>query len=186
MELKLPFIMWLIQGIPESIAVVTLGLALLKKKFLLKKALIPGLLQAVILYLVRQFPLPPGFHTVLGLFSLSILFYYFTGINYSRALVLSFFVQTLLGWVEYLIVTPILYLTKVPVETIFARPLFGGMLGLPQVVVLFLLSLAAVRLQQGKGKNGDNTQIHGGKEVLEVCRRSFFTAPGWRKRREGS
>jgi hypothetical protein len=158
--MKLPFVQWLIQGIPECIAVFVLGLALVEKKVLLRKALIPGLIQAIIIFVIRQFPLPSGLHTLVGFFSASFLFLCFAGITYSRALVVSLFVQTALGLSEYIIFSAAAYVFKLSLEAILSRPLLVILIGLPHVFILFFLSFGVARLRKGE-KNRDDIQAQG-------------------------
>ena len=158
--MKLPFVQWLIQGIPECIAVFVLGLALVEKKVLLRKALIPGLIQAIIIFVIRQFPLPSGLHTLVGFFSASFLFLCFAKITYSRALVVSLFVQTALGLSEYIIFSAAAYVLKLSLETIMSRQLLAILIGLPHVFILFFLSFLVVHLRQDE-KSRDDIQAQG-------------------------
>ncbi len=146
--MKLPYIQWLIQGIPECIVAIVLGLALLEKKLVVRKALIPGLIQAIIIFLVRLFPLPFGSHTLIAFISLSFLLSYFSGSNYSKALIVSFFVYTALGLSEFIIVSAASYLLSLPVEIILNKPLLAALVGLPQVFILFFLSFLVVSFSQ--------------------------------------
>ena len=157
--MKLPFVQWLIQGIPECIAVFMLGLALVEKKVLLRKALIP-LIQAIIIFVLRQFPLPSGLHTLVGFFSASFLFLCFAKITYSRALVVSLFVQTALGLSEYIIFSAAAYVLKLSLETIMSRQLLAILIGLPHVFILFFLSFLVAHLRQDE-KNRDDIQAQG-------------------------
>jgi hypothetical protein len=158
--MELPFMQWLIQGIPECIAVFVLGLALVEKKVLLRKALIPGLIQAIILFVIRQFPLPTGLHILVGFFSASFLFLYFAGITYSRALVVSLFVQTTLGLSEYIIFSAAVCVLKLSIEAILSRPLLAILIGLPHVFILFFLSFLVAHLRQDE-KSRDDLQAQG-------------------------
>lgn len=184
--MKIPFIQWLIQGIPECIAVVVLGLAVVERKFLLKKALIPGLILALILFFLRQLSLPYGFHTLFGFFSLSILFSSFARINYSKALVVSFFVYTLLGLTEYIVFTSAVFTLGLPVETLLSKTALTILIGLPQVFIFFLLSFLLVKLNNQKGDKGFINLKINKRRFLSLCRLSFFTAPGWKKIRKES
>jgi len=138
--MKLTLIQWLIQGIPESIAVVLLGFVLLERRLDIKRALIPGLIQALVLYLVRLFNLPFGIHTMVAIISLSVLLLCFTEGRYTKALLISFFVCMALGLSEAVILPAASYLLKIPLEVIFEQPLLFALVTLPQVFVLFVLS----------------------------------------------
>jgi hypothetical protein len=157
--MKLPLIQWLIQGIPECIALVFFGLVLLEKRLNIKKALILGLIQAIIIYLVRLFPLPFGIHTLIAIISLSILLLYSSGGRYSKALIISFFVNMVLGLSELAILPAASYLLNMPLESIFNQPLLFALVSLPQVFVLILIAFL-VNLFHNKRKkhNGKNFQ----------------------------
>ena len=143
--MKLTLIQWLIQGIPESIAMFLLGFVLLESKMEIKKALIPGVIQALILYFVRLFPLPFGIHTMVAIISLSVLLLCFTEARYSKALLISFFVYLVLGLSELMILPVASYLLKTPLDIIFSyldtKPVLFALLGLPQVFVLIVLAV---------------------------------------------
>ena len=118
--MKLTFIQWLIQGIPECIALVLLGFVLLESRMDIKRALIPGVIQALVLYFVRLFPLPFGIHTMVAIISLSVLLLCFTEARYSKALLISFFVYLVLGLSELMILPVASYLLKTPLDIIFS------------------------------------------------------------------
>jgi hypothetical protein len=151
---KLPFIQWLIQGIPECIAVIVLGLVLLENKLVIRKALIPGFILSIIIFLIRQFLLPFGLHTLIAFLSFSILLSYFSRSTYSKALVVSFLVYTALGLFEFIFFSAAAYLLSMPLESILNKPLWAALVGLPQVFVLFSLSFLIVTVRQKGKKQG--------------------------------
>ena len=138
--MKLTLIQWLIQGIPECIALVLLGFVLLESRMDIKRALIPGVIQALVLYFLRLFPLPFGIHTMVAIISLSVLLLCFTEGRYSKALLISFFVYLVLGLSELAILPAVSHLIKLPLEVIFEQPLLFALVTLPQVFVLFVLA----------------------------------------------
>lgn len=164
--MKLNLLQWLIQGIPECIAVVFLGLAIHEKRLDIKKALIPGLLQAMVLYIIRLFPLPFGIHTMLAIVSLSVLLCCFAGGGYSRALLSSFLVHLALGLAEMAVLPAAAYLLDVPLEIVYdfiiARPLLIAFFGLPQVLALILLAVLVNFFYHSKKKPAEN-KIQGAK-----------------------
>jgi len=155
--MKLALVQWLIQGIPESIAVVFLGLALLEKRLEIKRALIPGLLQATVLYVVRLFPLPFGIQTMVAIISLSLLLLCFAGGRYSKALLISFFVHLVLGLSELAVLPAASRLLKIPIEIIFNQPLLCALVGLPQVFILILAAFLVNLINNKKLNNKKRT-----------------------------
>jgi hypothetical protein len=157
--MKLTLIQWLIQGIPESIAMFLLGFVLLESKMDIKKALIPGVIQALILYFVRLFPLPFGIHTIVAIISLSILLLCFTEARYSKALLISFFVFLVLGLSELAILPAVSHLIKMPLEVIFEQPLLFALVTLPQVFVLFVLAFLVDHFYNKRKKQNGKTVV---------------------------
>ena len=139
--MKFTFVQWLIQGIPECLAVATLGWVLLEQKVAVKKILCVGLLHALIIFIIRNLSLPFGIHTVILIFSLAALLAYFsTSFYYSKVLFVSLITIVILGLLELLILPNASKLLDIPVEAILAKPLLIALVGLPQVVILFLIA----------------------------------------------
>ena len=139
--MKLTLIQWLIQGIPECIALVLLGFVLLESRMDIKRALIPGVIQALVLYFLRLFPLPFGIHTMVAIISLSVLLLCFTEARYSKALLISFFVYLVLGISELVFLPTVSFLIGIPLEIIFSNSLLCALVGLPQVLMIVVLAL---------------------------------------------
>lgn len=153
--MKLTFVQWLIQGIPECLAVATLGWVLLERKYAAKKILYVGLLQALITFSVRNLPLPFGIHTLIFIFSLAALLAYFsTSFYYSKVLFVSLIIFVILGLLELLILSVASGFLGVPVEAMLTQPLLIALVGLPQVVILFLLAFFIVYLKKRKKSVG--------------------------------
>ena len=155
--MKLTLIQWLIQGIPESIAVVLLGFVLLEKRIDIKRALIPGVIESLVLYFLRLFPLPFGIHTMVAIISLSVLLLCFTEARYSKALLISFFVYLVLGLSELAILPAVSHLIKMPLEVIFEQPLLFALVTLPQVFVLFVLAILVNYFYNKRKKQNEKT-----------------------------
>lgn len=63
-KMQIPFLAWLLQGIPETIALVTFIMVLSTQEIHWKKILKVALLQAVTAYIVRLLPFTMGVHTI--------------------------------------------------------------------------------------------------------------------------
>lgn len=68
--MKISFAVLLLQGIPETVAVVTIAFIIAKLPLDWPKIIVIGACLAFIAYFVRLFPIPFGIHTILLLFSL--------------------------------------------------------------------------------------------------------------------
>ncbi|MGI6308638.1 MAG: hypothetical protein ACOX1X_08620 [Dethiobacteria bacterium] len=147
--MKLMLIQWLLQGIPECLAIATLSWILLERQFAAKKILSIGLLQALVAYLVRIFSVPFGIHTLIFIFSLAALLAYFSAnFYYSRVLFVSLITFVVLGLFELIVLTAASGFLDIPVEAIFADPLLSVLTGLPQVAFLFLSAFLIARLKK--------------------------------------
>ncbi|MHB8126858.1 MAG: hypothetical protein ACYDEJ_14730 [Desulfitobacteriaceae bacterium] len=63
--IKIPLIALLLQGIPETVAVVTLAFVIAGIPLMWNKIIVTGIVLAFCAYLVRLFPIPFGLHTIL-------------------------------------------------------------------------------------------------------------------------
>lgn len=160
--MKLTIMQWLIHGIPECIAVVFLGLALVERRLNIRKALLPGLIQAIVLYLIRLLPWPFGIHTLIAVLSLSILLLFFAGGPYSKALIVSIFVYLILGLFELTFLPLASYFLKIPLEKIYDYLVDNLLLyilsGLPQVVLMILLAVIINLFYEAKKKRKGSQQ----------------------------
>lgn len=153
--MKLTFVQWLIQGIPECLAVATLGWVLLEQEFAAKKILCVGLLHALITFFVRNLPLPFGIHTLILIFTLAALLAYFsTSFYYSKVLFVSLITIMILGLLELITLTVVSLFLGIPEEAIFADQFLSVSVGLPQVVILFLLAYLIAYFKKGEKNVG--------------------------------
>lgn|GEM_PF-498792 len=63
--MEIPFLAWLLQGIPECVGCAAIIFSISFKELAWKKIIITGLIQAVFIYIIRLLPLTPYSHTFL-------------------------------------------------------------------------------------------------------------------------
>lgn len=129
---------WLLQGVPECLAIATFSWMLLGRQFNARKILSIGLLQALAAYFVRLLPVSFGIHTLILVFSLAALLVYFSSGSYSRVLSVSLVTFVVLGLLELVIFALSSSLFNLTAEAILADPLLSVLMGLPGVALLFL------------------------------------------------
>jgi len=136
--MKLSLMRWLLQGVPECLAIATFSWMLLGRQFNARKILSIGLLQALAAYFVRLLPVSFGIHTLILVFSLAALLVYFSSGSYSRVLSVSLVTFVVLGLLELVIFALSSSLFNLTAEAILADPLLSVLMGLPGVALLFL------------------------------------------------
>ena len=148
--MKLPILQWLLQGIPESLALVTLALALAGEKLEMRRIALIGIAHAVIIFIIRLLPLTFGVHSILSLFTIALLLTIFLKVRFSRSLLSALIVLIVLAAAETVSFSLFLYLTGLSYEQLKENIFIYSMSGWPQVILLFLLALAVHRWQQGR------------------------------------
>ena len=136
--MKLSLMRWLLQGVPECLAIATFSWMLLGRQFNARKILSIGLLQALAAYFVRLLPVSFGIHTLILVFSLAALLVYFSSGSYSRVLSVSLVTFVVLGLLELVIFALSSSLFNLTAEAILADPLLSVLMGLPGGALLFL------------------------------------------------
>ncbi|MHB8126857.1 MAG: hypothetical protein ACYDEJ_14725 [Desulfitobacteriaceae bacterium] len=138
MIINIPLIVLLLQGIPETVAVVTLAFVIARIPLKWNKILLIGSILAFCAYIVRLFPIPFGIHTILQIILLFIALTWLGKGDFSLSLVatlLSFLALVIfeLGCISLLMpifgVTPNTLSTNTKIMIIIAEP---------QVFLLFI------------------------------------------------
>lgn len=146
--MKIPLIQWLLQGIPENLALACLILALAGRKLKLKNVLIIGLLQAVVLYVVRSLPITFGVHTIVAIISLALFLNLTVKEKFSKGLLFSLISYVVLGIFETSFLGISFKLLGLNTGQMPENVLLVSLLGLPQVVATFLLALLVNKIRK--------------------------------------
>jgi len=139
--MKLPFIQWLLQGIPENLAMASLLLSMAGKKLEISKIIKIGVPQAVIFYLVRSLPISFGLHTIIGIVTLAILLNLIAKIKFSKSLFFALLAHIALAIFETVVVGVFIQLSGQTYQDIYENFYLYILLGWPQVIFLFLSAL---------------------------------------------
>lgn len=138
--MKIPIIAWIVQGIPESIAVAFFVILVGTGKLLYRQILTIGLIQALIIYLVRLLPITPGVHTIVLITTLSVLTILIGKIELRRAIILSVVVVSLIVFFEfcfYFLISTLGILSFADMEKNLSLRILAGY---PQIIFVFLMA----------------------------------------------
>lgn len=145
--MKLPVLLWLLQGIPECLGDITLALALAGEKLDIRKIAPLGIILAVIMYAVRLLPLSFGVHSIFFMFVIAILLNLFIKVRFSKGLLSALIVVITLAAAEAVFLTLMLSLTGLSYEEHAGNMFLYIVGGWPQVILLFILALSIGRWQ---------------------------------------
>lgn len=139
--MRIPFLAWLLQGIPECIALVALSVSLTGGSTNRVKIIKIGLFQALTTYIIRLVPFTPGVHVLILLTSLSFFLILFFKINLKLSVIASAITVSLLLVFEAVFNTALFALKIIRPEDLINNTLLRTFMGYPQVVFIALLAL---------------------------------------------
>lgn len=149
--MKVPILVLLFAGIPENIALATLAFVLAKVELEWKKIFSIGVILALNAYLLRLLPITFGVHTIVNIGLLIVLLSVFTQADLVASVISSFLSILALIVVETLNYIIILPLFNIPIKTVINSPILRILIGLPLVIILFLISYI-VKIYQKREK----------------------------------
>jgi hypothetical protein len=135
--MQIPFLSWLLQGVPESIAMVSIVFALGNQP-LTRKIILIGLLYGISAYIIRLLPFTPGVHIVILVFILAFLTSKYSDIEFRKTLLYSFLAFVLLMIYEMIFFWLHSSLNIVSPEKIKNDVMLRTITGLPQVIMMFI------------------------------------------------
>lgn len=146
--MRIPFIAWIFQGIPECIGIAALILSLEGTPFNWRTIGLIGFLQAVIAYVVRLLPFTPGAHVFLLPISLALLASFFVQIRLDKALIYAVIITVFITCWEILMHLIVGFLGIGTLQEINTDNLLRIIVSTPQVIMLFI---TAFYLQRKRG-----------------------------------
>ncbi len=149
--MKIPLLALIFQGIPEQIAVVTLAFVLALVRLEWKKIVLSGVILASTAYLLRLLPITFGIHTIILMGLLFVLLIQFCQTPLLVALRVSLISYLALIIVEYANFTLLTFL-DISFDIYFANVPTRILLGLPQVLILFILAFIILKVRAGREK----------------------------------
>ena len=136
--INIPFIVLILQGIPEQTAVATLAFIIAKIPLKWNKVLLIGIVLAFCAYVVRLFPIPFGIHLILLIVLLFIALIWIGKGDFSLSLLaslLSFLALTIFEFICLSLLMPVFGLTP---ESLSTDSFIRIAIAEPQVLLLFM------------------------------------------------
>lgn len=138
--LKIPFLIWLFQGIPEAIALTALVISLTTDRLMWKTILIAGFGQALVIYIIRLMPLTPGIHVIIHIITLAIIVTIVSGFEFKEVLIYSLFATFSLMLIEMMFLLEF-YDPNSLYFGVFKEYVYIHIIkGLPQVIIMLCLA----------------------------------------------
>ncbi|MDN5347228.1 MAG: hypothetical protein PWP65_792 [Clostridia bacterium] len=140
----------LLQDFPESLVETMAVFSILNLRLRDKKVLFIALLQTLT-NLVRLLPIAFGMHTVILSLSLAIYTRLITKAQLSKIFLAILITFVIIGVVELIYSEPLLKVTGLKYETVFADPVLRAAFALPYEIVLLVVALSKNYYNQRKG-----------------------------------
>jgi len=143
----------LFQHIPESLALAYTSTIFLFEKVFLKKILIIGILNGIIIFFLRLMPVSFGFHTIIFLIVFFVIIKYFYKKNILKSLIAVLKSFILLAVFESIFGYLAVFITGKSVELILSDPFLKSMVMIPQISSLFITGLIVKNYRNKKTDN---------------------------------
>ncbi|MDD4049273.1 MAG: hypothetical protein PHI90_10780 [Clostridia bacterium] len=137
--MRMPFLGWILLGIPEGMALMFLAISLVSASYKWKNIFVLGFVYSLGMYLIRLLPFTPGVHSLLGIteFMLLLILFEKTEVKVATVVTLISFISLLLF--ECIFYGLIIESGLVTQEIINTNLFVWVITGYPQVIFLFLL-----------------------------------------------
>ncbi len=144
----LDLLAFFLQGTLEMTGLIALSLALAGVPLRWKRIVPAGVALAVIIYVLRQLPVPFGVHTIAGLLLIVFFIAKSTNVSATRSFVVVFISGVTLALLELLIVESLFALTKIEADVAVSKNVMWSLFGLPQALILIFLALLVARYKK--------------------------------------
>ncbi|KGK86306.1 membrane protein [Desulfosporosinus sp. HMP52] len=149
--MNIPLIAFILQGIPELIAVVTLAFVIVRIPLNWKRIVVIGSVIALISYTVRLFPIPFGVHTILQVVLLFLILTWFGKGDFSLSIIASLLSFLSLGIMEYFCLSLLMPVFGVNPEELFSNLLLRIIITEPQVLLMFAFAYMFNKFTKRRG-----------------------------------
>lgn len=153
--MKIPLLNLLFQGIPESIALVTLAFVIAKIPLKWINIITIGTFLAICAYVIRQLPIPFGIHIVVNLILLFIFLLRQGQGDLSLSLISSISSYLSLIIIETVFSPLLMTVFGVTVNTFFSNLFVWILIGEPQVFFLFCLAFILDKFFIKRGRKNE-------------------------------
>lgn len=145
----------LFQGIPECIAMVALAFAIAKAHINWKNICILGAVLAISVFLIRLLPMTFGIHTIITIALLIISVNSIAKVDITTSVFSALFSIIILILVETITNNLIFYIFHLSIYDIAENSILATIVGIPQVMILFLISYVLKSYYKGEGKKSN-------------------------------
>ncbi|MGI6451196.1 MAG: hypothetical protein ACOX3R_13325 [Desulfitobacteriia bacterium] len=145
--MKIPFLAFIFQGIPESIAMVTLAFVIARIPLQWKKIVFIGLIIATTSYVLRLLPITFGIHTVLLIVLFFILLLWLGSNNVNTVLIACLISNLATIISETLCLGLLMPLFGLTFDMLYENTLLRILMTLPQVIVVFIAAYIVLQIQ---------------------------------------
>lgn len=153
--MKISLLTLLLQGIPESVALVTLAFVIAHIPLKWLKIIFIGTLLAVCAYEIRQLPIPFGLHIIINLILLFIFLIREGQTDLSLSLISSIFSYLALIILETVSTSLLIPVFGVSLNMVSKNIGIWILLGEPQVLLLFVLAFVLDKLYIKRGRKNE-------------------------------
>lgn len=154
--MRIPFIAWVFQGIPECLGIAALLLSLDAKPLNWRMIGVIGFSQALIVYVMRMLPFTPGVHIFILPISLALLAAKISRIRLDKALIYSVIISILIASWEMVMYAVLNYMRIMTFQEANASLYLRVIFGLPQVILLLLSAFYLQKRKTGRKLWGDS------------------------------
>ena len=143
--------------LPQCIALVALGTALVREKFSIWKIIAAGIISGLLLFAVLQLPVKYGAHIPIGIIIFIIVLQLYLKINIIKSAIASMLSFIMLTVIELIVILISINVFRIS-ESIFEEgpDRLRFLYALPSLVVLILIAIAAQFILRHKGVRKDN------------------------------
>lgn len=145
--MKIPLVAFILQGIPECMATITLAFVLAEIRLKWKNIALYGFILALVTYFVRLLPITFGTHTVIFMGFVFILLIYFFQVSIFTAFKASLISYLLLIIIEYTCLSLFSALYNLSFEVFLTDVTIRILATLPQVFILFIIAFIILKVR---------------------------------------
>lgn len=145
--MKIPFLVLVLQGIPEQIGIVTLAFVIAKASLDWGKIISSGVFLAVSAYLLRMLPITFGVHTIVLIGFLFFILFKFAKVNLTTSIVtsiVSFLALIVFETVSLSILMPLFNITH---DLFISNVIIRVLITIPQVLLIYLTAYLIKKLR---------------------------------------
>lgn len=143
-------IMFFLQGLPETIGIVALSLALQRVPLKWKYIFPFSLLLTLFIFVIRSLPVAPGIHTVVAILLMAIFMVKFTKVPSTKCFTAVFISVSYLTALEFIFHEPIFWVLDLSLNQALSNDTIWLLVGMPQAAVMIISALCIARLRKWK------------------------------------